>query len=129
MSPISASDSLKLAKKHLDRVHSSWDPPEWLDLAAYGLYAIEAAVVAASLHHKLDLKPSHWSKADAARELATTHGLPDVAELMRDLNEVRKSEAYGDVTAPMNLDAEDVATQIEEYVDAVDALLSSGDDE
>jgi hypothetical protein len=29
----------------------------------------------------------------------------------------------------MNLDAEDVVTQIEEYVETVDALLNSGDDE
>ena len=81
---------LSLQRSTLGRVQSSsWDPVEWLDLAAFGLYAIEAAVVAAALHVKLNLKPSHWSKADAARELATTHGVPDVADLMRDLNEVR----------------------------------------
>ena len=34
----------------------------------------------------------------------------------------RKAEAYGDVVAPV-LDAEDVATEIEQYVDAVRALV------
>ena len=49
-----------------------------------------------------------------------------MAELLRDLNEVRKSEAYGDVAAP-KLDAEDVAGAIEEFVDAVSALVSPKD--
>jgi hypothetical protein len=42
---------------------------------------------------------------------------------MSDLNEVRKSEAYGDIASPPTLDPEDVARQVEEFVDAVDALL------
>jgi len=127
MTPISDADSLALAKKHLERVQTSWDPPEWLDLSAYGLYALEAAVVAAALHPKVGVERSHWSKVDAARELATNHGLPDVADLMRALNEVRKSEAYGDVSAPRNLDPEEVASSVDEYVDAVSALFD--DDE
>jgi hypothetical protein len=123
MSPISASQSLALAKKHLARAQVSWDPPEWLDLASSGLYAIEAAVVAAALHRNYPLKRTHWSKADAARDLAAQGGLPDVSGLMGDLNEVRKSEAYGDIASPPNLDAEEVVREVEEYVDAVDALL------
>jgi hypothetical protein len=125
MGPSSAAAALALAKKHLERVQVSWDPPEWLDLAAYGLYAIEAAVVAAALHVKLPLQRNHWSKADAARALAQRHGLPDVADLMQDLNEVRKSEAYGDVSAPQSLDPEDVASEVERYVDAVGELLGN----
>jgi hypothetical protein len=130
MSPISSADSFALAKKHLERVQYSrvqysWDPPEWLDLAAYGLYAIEAAVVAAALHLRLPLQRNHWSKADAARELSKSHGLPEVAELMKDLNDVRKSEAYGDMSAQRHLDAEDVAREIEEYIDAVAVLLGA----
>ncbi|MCI0453339.1 MAG: hypothetical protein L0Z51_13340 [Candidatus Latescibacteria bacterium] len=44
------------------------------------------------------------------------------ADLLRDLNETRKSEAYGDVVAP-TLDAEDVAREIEEYVEAVKTFV------
>lgn len=95
-----------------------------LDLAAYGLYAIEAAVVAAALHRGLPLQRSHWSKAIAARELATQVGLPDVADLMRDLNELRKSEAHGDVPVPDRLDAQEIARAVDEYVKAVSALLA-----
>jgi len=118
-----AADHLALARKHLARVQDSWDPPEWLDLAAYGLYALEAATVAAALHTAYPLQRAHWSKARAARDLAKQEGLPDVAQLMHDLNETRKSEAYGDIASPPTLDAKDVAREVEEYVDAVDALL------
>lgn len=123
MSPISGDDSLALAKKHLERVQSSWDPPEWLDLSAYGLYALEAAVIAAAEHLKVPVKRTHVSKVQAARVLAKNHGLPDIGDLMQDLNEVRKSEAYGDITAPQNMDPEDVATNVELYVDAVTHLF------
>ena len=37
-------------------------------------------------------------------------------------DEVRKREAYGDVVAP-ELDAEDVATEVERYVEAVALLV------
>lgn len=124
MSSITAAESLVLAKKHLARALASWDPPQWLDLAAYSLYALEAAVVAAAVHRGHPMKRTHWSKADAVRELAVQEGLPDVSGLMRDLNEVRKSEAYGDIASPPSLDPQDVVREVEDYVDAVSALLA-----
>ena len=69
-----------------------------------------------------EVRPAHWHRADAAKQLASEQGLDDVSELIRDLNEVRKSEAYGDVIAP-ELDAEEVAITIEEYIDAVAAVV------
>lgn len=124
MSSISASESLALAKKHLSRAQDSWDPPEWLALAGYSLYALEAAVVAAAVHCSYSMKRTHWSKADAAQALAAQEGLPEVSGLMSDLNEVRKSEAYGDVASPPSLDPEDLIRDVEDYVDAVAALLA-----
>jgi hypothetical protein len=88
------------------------------------LYALEAAVVAAALHRNYSMKRTHWGKADSARALAAQEGLPDISSLMGDLNEVRKSEAYGDIASPPSLDAEDVVREVEDYVDAVDALLA-----
>ena len=123
MAPGSAEESLALAKKHLSRVQSAWDPPEWLDLAAYGLYALEAAVVAASTFKRYSLNRNHWSKVDAARVLAEREGLPDVADLMKELNDIRKSEAYGDVTVETDLDPEDIATTVEEYFDEVEKMI------
>jgi hypothetical protein len=64
----------------------------------------------------------HWEKADLAGELQRQHGLPNIEQLLRDLNDARKSAAYGDVPAP-DLNAEDVASKIECYVDAVADLI------
>jgi hypothetical protein len=64
----------------------------------------------------------HWEKAETAAELHMKHGLPDIEALLRDLNLARKATAYGDVPAP-HLDAEDVASEIERYVDAVAQLV------
>ena len=71
----------------------------------------------------------HWEKADLAGELHQKHGLPDIEQLLRDLNDARKSAAYGDIPAP-DLNAEDVASEIERYVDAVAGLVErTGDNE
>ncbi len=118
-----ALEKLHLARKHLRRVQVAWDPPEWADLSLYGFYSLEAAVDAAALHLKQPITAVHAQRVAVAKTLHTKWGLPDVAELLRDLNEVRKSEAYGDVAAP-KLDAESVAGAIEEFVDAVSALVS-----
>lgn len=48
--------------------------------------------------------------------------MPDVELLLRDLNETRKSEAYGEGAAP-DLDAEEVASEIETFVEAVAQLV------
>lgn len=101
---------------------------DWLGLpqigpiCLYGFYALEAAVEAACLHCGLKTQKTHWAKADAAETLGREQGLEDVSDLLRDLNETRKSEAYGDIEAP-ELDAEDVAHQIELYVNSVAVLL------
>ena len=63
-----------------------------------------------------------WEKADVAAELHRNHGLPKIEQLLRDLNDARKSVAYGDTPAP-DLNAEDVASEIERYVDAVADLV------
>src|SRR5712691_12472300 len=106
---------LKLAKKHLIKVQEAWSEPEWADLSLYGFYCLENAVSAATTDAKIAWKKTHVAKAEAARELASKFGLPDVENLLRDLNDARKSEAYGDIAAP-ELDAEDVGAEIEAYV-------------
>ncbi len=117
-----AQEKLELAERHLGRVQAAWDPPDWADLSLYGFYALEAAVEAASLHFGITVQKSHWVRVEAAETLHRQHGLPDVSVLLRDLNEARKSEAYGDVQAP-DLDAEVVASEIESFIDRVRGLL------
>ncbi len=122
-----AEDSYELARSHLERVQDSlWgDPVDWADLSMYGFYCLESCVVAAALHLGQERPTGHRDKADTAGFLADEHDLPDVWDLLRDLNDMRKHEAYGDVDPPDGLDAEEVATAIEEYVESVGALLQT----
>ncbi|MDD9985656.1 MAG: hypothetical protein OXQ31_05255 [Spirochaetaceae bacterium] len=119
----SPEDKMKLARRHLERVQVAWeDPTDWADLSFYGLYALEAAVDAALLFHKKEIQPAHWYRVEAAKQLSSEHGLDDVSELIGDLNDVRKREAYGDAIAT-ELDAVEVATTIEKYIDSVAAVV------
>ena len=95
------------------------------DLSLYGFYALEAAVDAARIHCGIDATKSHASRAESAQRLSLAHGLEDVSDLLRDLNEARKSEVYGDIVTPPELDPEDVAVEIEEYIDSVAALIGA----
>jgi len=114
---------LDLAREQLVRVQSaSIEPVDWLGLAIFAFYALENAVVAAADHLGLPWKPTHPSKVEASRLLSGNHGLPDVADLLVQLNELRKSEAYGELLAPTELDAEDIAIAVERYVAAVERL-------
>jgi hypothetical protein len=117
---------LALAQRHLQRALSAWSAPDWDDLSLYGFYCLENAVEAAALHVGLEPTNVHSEKADIALVLHEEHGLPDVSDLLVDLNAARKAVAYGDVEAP-ELDAEDVATQIEEFVETVVGLLDQGE--
>jgi len=84
---------------------------------------LEAAVEAAALHYRLGTSKKHWEKVDIASQLYKDKGLPEISELLRDLNDARKAAAYGDIEAP-ELDAERVASDIENYVDAVARTLA-----
>jgi hypothetical protein len=125
LAPVAATDHLRLAREHLLRVQAAWDAPtDWSDLALYGFYCLENAVVAASLHVSIDIRKSHPSKAEAAKELSSKCGLPDVSGLLVQLNDARKAVAYGDVTLP-DLDPEELAAAIEQYVEAMEVLLGT----
>jgi len=116
--------ALQLSKEHLERVLEARDEPDWANLSMFGLYCLEAAVKAAAL--KVGIYPkkaSHAQKQDFAEQLAKQHGLPDISDLLADLNEIRKSEAYGDIENPPELDAADVSGEIEAYVKKVAALI------
>lgn len=118
-----AEKKLELAREHLERVLAAWDTPtDWADLSIYGLYCLEAAVEAAARHVGLTTSRRHWEKAETAAELHKKYGLPDVEQFLREINVARKAEAYGDVPDP-GLDAEDVASEIERYVEAVAEFL------
>ena len=88
----------------------------------------EACVVAAALHLGLPpTKRSHPAKVEQARQLAAAHGLPDIDDLLVELNDRRKFEAYGDIELPEDddRDAQDTAAEIRAYFEAVEAVLET----
>ena len=104
---------VKVSPSPLEPSLAAWDAPtDWDDLSLYGFYCLENAVEAAAKHLGIQTSRKHWEKAELAGELHDQHGLPDVEQLLRDLNEARKAAAYGDVEGP-DLDAEEIAMQIE----------------
>lgn len=116
-------DYLNLADEHLKRVQiACHDPTDWAILASFGLYCVEAAVMAAAIYSGFSKTRQHGEKANYAEQLHDKHGLPNVGSLMRNLNEARKAAAYGDIEAP-ELVAEDLVVEIEEYVAAVRGLV------
>jgi hypothetical protein len=124
-----STEKLALARRHLERVLKAWGTPtDWDDLSLYGFYCLEAAVEAAATYLGMRHSKKHWEKADIAGELHRKHELPDLERLLHDLNDARKSAAYGDVPVP-DLNAQDVASEIERYVDAVGDLLEKRSDD
>ena len=117
-------EKLELAERQLERILSAWDPPDWANLSHFGFHALENAVDAAAMHVGLSIHKTHPARVDAARVLHLDHEFADVSELLKDLNEVRKREAYGDIHAP-ELDAESTVARIEEYVSSVRELIES----
>jgi hypothetical protein len=116
------------ARRHLERVQAAWyEPTDWDDLTLYGFYCLEAAVMAAGTSLGWKITSTHQAKVDAAIRLRVEHGLPDVYHLLIALNRARKAVAYGDTPLP-DLNAEQVARGIEEYVEAVTRLMSARDE-
>ncbi len=118
-----AKDFLDLARNHLGRVQNAWDEPtDWTDLSIYGFLCLEAAIMAAAKSLGWKVKPIHREKAEVAERLSKEQGLPDIYDLLWDLNAARKAAAYGDVSSP-TFNAEDLARKIETYVEAVELLV------
>jgi hypothetical protein len=107
---------LEVAKKHLERVKAACDPPDWSDLGTYGLYCLEALVRAGALKAGETPIRTHWGKADQARNLSVRYKLPDIGELLTDLNSIRKAYAYGDSDIDESeYNAQEIAGDIEDY--------------
>ncbi len=116
---------IKVAQEHLKRVQAAWNPPDWSDLGTYGLYCLEALVRAAAMKAGETPIRNHWGKADQARNLSERHNLPDIEDLLKGLNVLRKATAYGDMEFDeSDYDAEDISIKIEDYFNKVSAFCS-----
>src|SRR5260370_30487333 len=113
-----AKDALERAKQRCARASANPDAPD--EVFVWSFYALENAVVAASIHAGAGFARNHWSKAAAARSLSQKHNLTDVSGLLADLNEARKGTAYGDVDEP-ELEPADALDQVGSYITEVEA--------
>lgn len=120
---------IELAMQHLERVQTAWfEPTDWTELSIFGFYCLENAIDPAAEHFGIPIAPNHFKRVERAEILASVHGLADVGELLVQLNIARKNAAYGDTELP-DLDAEVLASSIEEFVDSVEALIPQEDEE
>ena len=95
-------------------------------MGTYGLYCLEALVRAAALRSGETPIRTHWGKADQAANLHKKHGLPDIADLLQDLNFMRKALAYGDEEFDESeYDAEEIGSQVEDYYNKVSAFVKT----
>lgn len=115
--PKSAKHYLQVAEGHLERVREAGDDEvDWSDLATYGLYCLESLVHAATLKIGGSRVRTHWEKIKLAKALQKQHSLPDIGDLMDDLNSARKALAYGDDEFDeFQFDSGEVVQQIEDY--------------
>lgn len=123
MAEPTAAEYMKLARAHLARAGSRFGGSRRLG----GFKHLRAVLPrggrhAAARHLGMGVVKSHAAKAEAAMQLARKHKLPDISDLLPDLNTSRKAHAYGDIEAP-DLDAEGISAELEEFADAVAELL------
>ncbi len=84
-------------------------------------------MVSAAAHLGWEIPRQHWTKVEVSERLEEELDFESIARLLADLNDLRKSEAYGDVPPPEDMDAEDIAATVESYVESVAALFEDGD--
>lgn len=128
--PLSPQQRVELAREQLAKVQTAWfEPTDWSDLTVYGMYAVENAVVAAAESVGIEVRRTHWDKVSIAQELQQTHGLPDIADLLQELNELRKGFSYGESVAEPTMAAEEVAAAVETYVEAAGVFVEGDSEE
>lgn len=120
-----AREKLRLAKDHLEKVHQAvgGEPVDLALLYIFGQYAMEVAASAAGAHVGISEAETHPGQVRLAQRLHDEHGLPDIQEMLRDLQRNRLHEAYGKLEPSGKFDPQDIAVAVEEYVDAVTRFI------
>lgn len=119
------------AQSHLHRVQSAWIDPQDAEAAVmFAFYAYENAIVAVAEVKGIPWKKNHYDKADLASKLAAD-GLVtrDVGALLRQLNEARKDVSYGEPGPELSsIDLEDLASELETFIDEIERLVSDAEE-
>jgi hypothetical protein len=120
---MSPKDKHVLARDHLDLAREEADDERLGSAATMLLHAVEAAIDALAADNGIATNPTHWRRADIAKELHAKGILPaDESGLIRMLNEERKRFAYeGDEPTFGGDGFESVFEQVEAVVVAAEA--------
>ena len=128
MSLRGARKALNIARRHLERVQTAWwEPADAVEAVTFAFYAYENAVVSVAELNGRQWTKNHREKADLAHELFE-QGLvaTDVSDRLREFNDLRKDVAYDEPGPELaQLELEDVATELEQFVDEVTTLVEA----
>jgi hypothetical protein len=126
-----AKKKLTLARSQLERVQSAcWDPSDAIEAVTFAFYAYENALEAVTEARGEKFTRKHWEKSKIAGNLKKKGILSlDIEKRLCDLNDLRKSVSYGEPgPALQELDLEELATQLENFIDEVENIVSSAEE-
>ena len=124
-----AQDALNRARKQWDRVsNAAWPPEDYEEAVTWAFYAYENCVVAAAEAQGIPWRKMHPNKVAVARQLYANGQVGrDIGDELERLNELRKDVQYGDPGSELlEVDLEDLASELETFIDEVAALLGPG---
>ncbi len=119
---------LERAKKQLERVQTAiCEPEDREEAVTWAFYAYENAVVAAAEKKGIKWVKTHPSKVEVAGKLNSLGILSvDVGTHIQHLNELRKDVQYGEPGEELEeMDLEDLASELENFINEVDSVISS----
>ena len=127
-----AQAALDRARRQWERVSNAAGPPEDHEEAVtWAFYAYENSVVAAAEALGLTWRRVHDDKAAVARRLhADGYVRSDIGGELERLNELRKDVQYGLPGIDLlDVDLEDLVSELEAFIDEVAGLLASAGDQ
>lgn len=128
MSLPGARKALKIAQRHLERVQVAWsEPQDAVEVVTFAFYAYENAIVALAELYGRPWTKNHYEKAELAHRLFQDGLISlDVSDRIRHFNELRKDVAYDEPGPELaRLDLEDVASDLENFVEEVDSKIEA----
>lgn len=117
---------LELAKDQWDDAATdSWEPTDAAGCVTKCFYAFENAVVAAAEALGMSWKKTHPDKVTIAAELAAQKKVSvDITTRLVELNTLRKDVSYGEPGQDLAaVDLEDLVTELETYLNEVEAII------